>query len=173
MARKDSWIAERGFKGQEELFHFDCLLSGSRLLSDKFAVEEVNGVVFRVESQLSLERGGDVDSTLVEEGGFAIDLVELFQLQKIALTKREYITETKSYLTSLEQIEATKKEFRQQAVAFLKTVVLPDFRNFRFYVPPGPPSTPSRMIILSRWEGSALAFYYWICGLRVIREKAV
>ncbi|KAJ2416613.1 hypothetical protein H4218_000401 [Coemansia sp. IMI 209128] len=136
------------------------IISGDELCSDVFDME-LKGIVYEVNGKLitvgptsvdtganASAEGADADEGAEDGAIQAIDIVYSNRLQSTSFDKKSYLTYMKGYLKSVvasikekaaknnlseEETEKLVKTFQASAQAFIKDVILANFKDYEFY----------------------------------------
>lgn len=164
------------------MFHVD-----DELLSDSFAISEVDGVVLEVECKnvqcgpVQVDIGANPSTGLGEDAeantGEAlddsiqtkIDIVDAFRLEETPFDKKSYLSYLKGYIKSIrskiEEKDPSKVPvFESSAQAYAKKVIS-NFDNYRFYQ--GESMDPEAMVCLLEFRGDKMYMIYWKDGLKM------
>jgi len=169
-------------------------LSGDEIGSDSHGVSEhANGTIVSITGKM-ITIGDDDDNINIGANASAeeaveslesnkkqvVNIVHSHQLQPFSVAnKDEFKQFLKSYFKTLSKKLDESKDDSSSAAEFkahqpdigkwVSDVLLPNFKDFVFYVgPTADIGTPNFMIIPARWENDATAptFYYYFDGLR-------
>jgi len=162
------------------------LVSGDELFSDAYPMQEVDDLVYEVESKMIVKSEGNYDiganasqdpDAEKEDDGFdstqqtVCNVLDAQHLQQTAFDKKSYMTYIKGYMKKLvDQLKEDGKEarvagFQKAAQEFVKKV-LAKFDDYEFYT--GEKMEPEAMVILKFYKGESHApfFYFFKDGLR-------
>ncbi|KAF9772123.1 hypothetical protein IL306_010181 [Fusarium sp. DS 682] len=127
------------------------LLTGDEMISDSYPIKEVGGAVYEVDCSLVKEGNVTVDigaNASAEEAEEALDdtqatvnnVVYSFRLQSTTFDKRTFVIYLKGYMKSVKsRLQELGKdaeyidEFEKNAQAYVKSTILPNFKDYEFY----------------------------------------
>jgi NH3-dependent NAD+ synthetase len=159
---------------------FKDLFSGDEMFSDTYPIERLHdGAVLKVKGKHVTQSLG-VDDALLganpsAEGGdegqvdeasvSGIDVILAHRLVETAFDKKSYQTYIKEYMKSVkasleENKTAEVPKFMKGAAAFMKESVMPEFKEFQFYL--GETMNPEGQVCLVKWEddGNPYLFFF-------------
>ncbi|KAK7205590.1 translationally controlled tumor protein [Myxozyma melibiosi] len=157
-------------------------ISGDEMISDAYALKEVDGAVYEVDCQMiQVKQGGDVDigaNPSAEDGDDALEegvetvnnIVYSFRLQSTQFDKKMFLTYVKGYMkavkaklaeTAPDQVSA----FEKGAQTYIKKVVA-SFKDWEFFT--GESMDPEGMVALLNYREDGVTPYivFWKHGLK-------
>jgi ribosomal protein L31E len=159
------------------------ILNGDELISDSYDLKEVDGVVYEADCAMIEEGGVNVDigaNASAEEAAEDLDdtvvkvnnIVSSFRLQSTTFDKKSYLAYLKGYMkrvkAALQEKGASEEEvkaFETGAQGFVKSTLLPNFKDFEFYT--GESMDPDAMVVLLNYRDDGVTPYIivWKHGL--------
>lgn len=155
-------------------------ISGDEMVSDGYAMKEVDDIVYEVDAAMITVKDGDVDigANPSADGGDegvddsaqqVINLVHSFRLQQTSFDKKSYLTYLKGYMkevkNSLQQSNPDRvPEFEKKAAEFAKKIV-GKFSDWEFFT--GESMNPDGMVALLNYREDGVTPYlvFWKDGL--------
>jgi len=157
------------------------VFSDDELLTDTFKIEEVDGIILKVEGKMTTlsnsiddsliggnksAEGGDDDG--VEDGGVSgINIVLNARLNECGMDKKGYQTHIKEYMKRVKS--HLEKNQPEEVDTFMKNMapfiggLLKSFKDWTFYT--GESYNSEAMIIPCKWDGETPTFYFFKHGL--------
>ncbi|KAJ1335603.1 Translationally controlled tumor protein [Microdochium nivale] len=157
--------------------------TGDELISDSFDFKEVDGTVYEADCSMieigavSVDTGANASAEEAEEGvedgaTKVNNIVHSFRLQSTSFDKKSYLGYLKGYMGNVKKALAAKgatedevKDFQAKANAYAKNVIIPNFKDFEFYV--GESMNPDGMVALLNYREDGVTPYmiFWKHGL--------
>ncbi|KAL5598802.1 hypothetical protein BROUX41_003864 [Berkeleyomyces rouxiae] len=159
-------------------------LTGDEMISDSYDLKEVGGVVYEADCAMITEGNVEINigaNASAEEAEEVLEdavvkvnnIVHSFRLQSTSFDKKSYLSYLKGYMkkvkTEMQKRGASEVEikvFETGASKFVKDVVLPNFKDYEFYI--GESMDPDGMVAMLNYREDGVTPYitFWKHGLK-------
>ncbi|KAL2109834.1 hypothetical protein VUR80DRAFT_1918 [Thermomyces stellatus] len=154
------------------------IITDDEILSDSYDLKEVGGVVYEADCAMINEGAVDVDigaNASAEEPDEGVEdqvqkvnnIVYSFRLQPTSFDKKSYLAYLKGYMKAVKAKlqekgapEEEVKAFEAGAQKFVKETILPNFKDYEFYI--GESMNPDGMVILLNYRDDGVTPYVTI-----------